>query len=880
MIAIKFLDSLAAPWITALLNGIWQASLVTAAVGIALRFGKRLNASTRYAIWWVTLAATMAICAVNFGALLIPRAADAQPRIVMNAPPAPQQITSPVASLELRPSTETAIAAPAPVTRTTRPAPLEIRLESFPLALGGLWIAGALLMLIRLGGGLFKLMRLRVRSAAAPQTHVHRIRALICHCGVKRRVGLGTSPDLRTPVAAGLYRPTVLIPSALLRHLSAAEFDQIAVHELAHIRRWDDWGNLIQRLIDAIFVFHPAVRFISRQLDLEREIACDDFVLDQMGRPRDYAVCLTRLVEMTGWARQSALAPGATIYRSHLAARVEKLLDRTRNAHPGIARRVVVALGVVLVLLVLTSSRVPALWAFARETEDFAAPPLHLHLPPVLMAMAGGKGGQSYTSYSSSTNDHYTQVRWVQNGRGFEMDLQGEVEFAEDDHDVKTLSPGGRFRMSEEGSPDRRYEVRADGSGHLSRTYFESGRAVPLDDEGRRWLASRLPEMIRETGAGAAKRVQRILHQNGPDAVSAEIGLIRSDGSKRLYLQEFLLHGNLDEAHLRSGMRLTRGVSSDGEKRMLLTSVAPLYLRDGLRPDLFDAINTISSDGEHARILSDLVKDDPSNRETLLLTARSAGRISSDGERARVLIEVSDHYRGNEEMRGAWFATLDGISSDGEKRRALSAIIARDGKDRDTLAEALKSAVGISSDGERAQLLVESSGYYLEDPAIRRSFFAAVDGISSDGEKHRALAALYQQSSRNPATVKMIIRSAKGISSDGEKASMLADVAGPLVSDPALMDDFFSACDSISSDGEHARVLLRVVNNGHPGPAALVKTIESATRISSDGEKAKVLAEVIRLHSSDAGVQAALRRSLSSVSSDGEYRRLSLALNN
>ena len=65
------------------------------------------------------------------------------------------------------------------------------------------------------------------------------------------------------------------------------------VHEAAHLARWDDYGLLAQRFIEALFPWHPVVRWITRQMDLEREVACDDFVVEATGQARQYASCLT-----------------------------------------------------------------------------------------------------------------------------------------------------------------------------------------------------------------------------------------------------------------------------------------------------------------------------------------------------------------------------------------------------------------------------------------------------------------------------------------------------------------------------------------------------------------------------------------------------------
>src|SRR5687768_1568715 len=96
-----------------------------------------------------------------------------------------------------------------------------------------------------------------------------------------RRVRLRSSGQIATPrvLVAGFNNPVILIPQSLVAQLSLSELNQVYLHELAHLRRWDDWTNLAQQLLTAVLFFHPAVLWICRQLDLEREIAFDDWVI-------------------------------------------------------------------------------------------------------------------------------------------------------------------------------------------------------------------------------------------------------------------------------------------------------------------------------------------------------------------------------------------------------------------------------------------------------------------------------------------------------------------------------------------------------------------------------------------------------------------------
>ncbi len=137
--------------------------------------------------------------------------------------------------------------------------------------------------------------------------------------GVRRRVQVKVSLTQRSPHVLGFCHPVVLVgredsePTELTEH--------ILRHELAHVRRYDDWVNLLQRLLQSLLPFHPSVWWISRQLSLEREIACDDWVLQHARRPRAYALLLADLAARFQGC-PPLLAPGALTNNSQLKQRI------------------------------------------------------------------------------------------------------------------------------------------------------------------------------------------------------------------------------------------------------------------------------------------------------------------------------------------------------------------------------------------------------------------------------------------------------------------------------------------------------------------------------------------------------------------------------
>ncbi len=103
------------------------------------------------------------------------------------------------------------------------------------------------------------------------------------------------------------------------------------LHEYAHVQRYDDWTKLLQVLIGAFAGWHPAVRLMMREIDFEREAACDDYVVDVTGAPRAYARCLTKVIEMMpGSSLDLAAVLYAVSSACHATTRIERLLDRKR----------------------------------------------------------------------------------------------------------------------------------------------------------------------------------------------------------------------------------------------------------------------------------------------------------------------------------------------------------------------------------------------------------------------------------------------------------------------------------------------------------------------------------------------------------------------
>src|SRR5271169_181094 len=160
------------------------------------------------------------------------------------------------------------------------------------------WALGASVGLLRLATGLWRLRRLRRSCTAIVAADFDpAVRTTVNAIVASRPVTIATSEAVRVPAAIGFWKPAIVLPDWALRELAPKDLNAILLHEFAHLRRWDDWTNLIQKIVRALFFFHPAVWWIENRLAVEREMACDDAVLAQTANPHGYASCLVSLLE-------------------------------------------------------------------------------------------------------------------------------------------------------------------------------------------------------------------------------------------------------------------------------------------------------------------------------------------------------------------------------------------------------------------------------------------------------------------------------------------------------------------------------------------------------------------------------------------------------
>ena len=262
----------------ALVHFLWQGTLIAIAAALLMRAAAR--ASTRYAI--------------GIGALVLMVAAPAVTFLMQLESSTTPVFESAVASF----AGETNRAASLTVSSSAAGNAAGFDPGWWP-ALGVFaWIAGMLVLSVRLAGGWLVARRMATRAVRPAADHVQAVaRRLAERLALGRAVEVLESSAVAVPVLVGWLRPAVVFPVAALAGLSPVQIEALLAHELAHVRRHDYLVNLLQSFAEIVLFYHPAVWWLSRRVRTERELCCDDLAVGLCDR-LVYATALTDLAAM------------------------------------------------------------------------------------------------------------------------------------------------------------------------------------------------------------------------------------------------------------------------------------------------------------------------------------------------------------------------------------------------------------------------------------------------------------------------------------------------------------------------------------------------------------------------------------------------------
>ncbi len=291
-----------------LVHFLWQGLMVAVITSVAVRFLALNRANLRYAAYLLAFTIMAACPAITLMALSrsTQQMSTAAGRMQESdsVPPSLRPIPLEVSSrtgprLGSSPTTSDTLA------RMTLQTTMQ---ASLPWVLV-CWMIGVLILSVRLLFGLIGVWRWRRKLEPLTQGLTERVAWLSERLGMAGFSRVFVSRRAVEVVAIGYMRPMVLLPAAVVTQMPPEMLEAVIAHELAHIRRFDLWVNLAQRVVEILLFYHPVVWWLSNRVRSERELCCDELAVSATGERLTYA----RALESAGRIRLAMGRPALAL---------------------------------------------------------------------------------------------------------------------------------------------------------------------------------------------------------------------------------------------------------------------------------------------------------------------------------------------------------------------------------------------------------------------------------------------------------------------------------------------------------------------------------------------------------------------------------------
>lgn len=199
----------------------------------------------------------------------------------------------------------------------------------------GLWIAGILVMLIRV---IHAFLRLRSLEKSALPVQNKDVRRLY-HCcleemRISRNIPIYSTAFLKSPMITGFLKPRIYLPIHLISDYDPSGMRYMLLHELQHYKHKDGAAGFFMNLAGIIYWFNPLIRYALKEMQNDKEVACDASVLNMLDEDayEDYGNTLINFAEK--------VSRTSFPFASSLGGNMKQMKRRIKNIHGTLLKRI------------------------------------------------------------------------------------------------------------------------------------------------------------------------------------------------------------------------------------------------------------------------------------------------------------------------------------------------------------------------------------------------------------------------------------------------------------------------------------------------------------------------------------------------------------
>ncbi|MDU7253903.1 MAG: M56 family metallopeptidase, partial [Clostridium sp.] len=177
-----------------------------------------------------------------------------------------------------------------------------------------IWLIGVLSIALFF---LIILWKFNEKITKLEQTPDLKIVSLLEECkkklSINRNIPIYACDDFKTPCIFGVLKPKIYIPKYKYSINDYKYLSHIFLHELIHYKRKDLIYNFLGTIAILIHWFNPMIWFIVNRMKLQREYACDTYVLEILGKEESIEYGMT-LINFSKLISSSRKAPQLAVF--------------------------------------------------------------------------------------------------------------------------------------------------------------------------------------------------------------------------------------------------------------------------------------------------------------------------------------------------------------------------------------------------------------------------------------------------------------------------------------------------------------------------------------------------------------------------------------
>lgn len=177
--------------------------------------------------------------------------------------------------------------------------------------------------------------------------------------GIDKEIPLYTGDYFNSPCILGIINPCIYYPRNKLDNINKNNLYHILLHELAHFKRKDLLYNLICVLTLSLHWFNPLIWFVVKTMRVDRELACDAYVLNTIGESEatSYGMTIINFLENSSLNKNKH----SLLYFNETSCKLERRIKMIKGFKKGSYKisMLTIVIGILISSVTLTDAITP-----------------------------------------------------------------------------------------------------------------------------------------------------------------------------------------------------------------------------------------------------------------------------------------------------------------------------------------------------------------------------------------------------------------------------------------------------------------------------------------------------------------------------------------